>query len=342
MLTTLLGWLDRNGYGPELVGRILAGDADAKLIIQGPMGPVDFLVKVRQRAPWPGEMDQLEALRGEFSLHGVPLLVAPYISQSSGKALAERGWSWADETGNAHLVGRSKGLEIFRLIANGKSTSSPRGKSRFPSGGGGLGVVRSLLNNLNTEENTTGALAVAAGGITSQRASQVLHSLEKLEVVIRAGNGVWKPDREKLLDLFLDSYRGPGGFRSFYYTAENLHEAVSLIAKNANSESLRISADVASDLLVGSFKPRVALIYLSDPYRFPRTYFIPTVHQDDANVIAIEPADNSVVRVRSGIHLPDGEMEIVDPAQLIYDLQTLGGDEREDAAGRIRTWLLNH
>ncbi len=36
------------------------------------------------------------------------------------------------------------------------------------------------------------------------------------------------------------------------------------------------------------------------------------------------------------------EIRIADEAQLIWDLQDLGGADRLEQAGKVRKWLLNH
>jgi hypothetical protein len=62
---------------------------------------------------------------------------------------------------------------------------------------------------------------------------------------------------------------------------------------------------------------------------------------NDANVIVREPADRSVFRDSPlVVSVGDVHVHLADEAQLIWDLQELGGADRLEAAGTLREWLL--
>ena len=41
------------------------------------------------------------------------------------------------------------------------------------------------------------------------------------------------------------------------------------------------------------------------------------------------------------LQLDEVEIPLADPIQMVWDLQDLGGAEREEAAGVMREWILN-
>jgi hypothetical protein len=63
----------------------------------------------------------------------------------------------------------------------------------------------------------------------------------------------------------------------------------------------------------------------------------------DANVIVRMPADQSVFPSPPLVGQVNGrDVLLADPLQQIWDLEALGGSDREEAAGRMREWLLTH
>lgn len=61
----------------------------------------------------------------------------------------------------------------------------------------------------------------------------------------------------------------------------------------------------------------------------------------DANAIVCMPTDRSVFPEHALTAEAHGaEIWLADPAQMIWDLQRLGGSDRGEAAGELRTWLL--
>jgi hypothetical protein len=50
-------------------------------------------VEIRQRAPYPNEIAGLSDRRAGLTSVGIPTLVAPYVSDRTGKQLTDAGWS---------------------------------------------------------------------------------------------------------------------------------------------------------------------------------------------------------------------------------------------------------
>ncbi|WP_420622658.1 hypothetical protein [Candidatus Poriferisodalis sp.] len=290
---------------------------------------VRFAVEVQSRAPYPGETRRLEPQRDRLATVGVPLLVAPLITESTGRALTEAQWSWADTHGNADV--RARGIRISRRIPSRSVRKQRRG---LPTGSGSWSIIRSLISEGVVEGETKFA---ERAGVSQPRVSQVLSALLAAELVERQGRSRWAADRPALLDALLRDYAGARGFTSWFYSLDPPQQTCDRIV--AAAESLRadavISGDVAADRLVPWRVPTHSTVYAGDHRLAAHLEMIPAQGPDDANVELIVPADTSVLRIRH-----DGDPTLAHPTQVILDLQRLGGTDRHEAAEGIREWLL--
>lgn len=302
-----------------------------------------FAVEVKGRAPYPNEVDGLESRRLQLEAHGEPLMVGPFITEGTGDRLAEAGWSWADFEGNLHL--RAPGL-LARQRRPRQTRQAP--SKRLPQGTGGLAIIRALLGFVEGEAEPLDATGLAnQAGVTQPRASQVLGRLQGLGLVEKV-EGRWWPDREKLLDRFLDEYRGPGGSEHYFYSlGEPTEVAVAMtsgteIDPRTRKYPIAVSGDVAADLIASWMRPRILVVYASEEVPTHALKLTPAIGRDDANVILRFPQDQSVSpRPPFTASLGDDEVPLADTTQIIWDLQHLGGSDRLEAAGELRKWLLN-
>jgi hypothetical protein len=67
------------------------------------------------------------------------------------------------------------------------------------------------------------------------------------------------------------------------------------------------------------------------------------VGRDAANVFVRQPPDNAVMAWATSAKLRDvgPEIALADPTQMLIDLIELGGADRQEAAGVLRTWMLD-
>ena len=313
--------------GVDSILHVTAGDRSAR-----------FAVQAKSRAPYPHEVERLQRSRHELALHGHPLIVAPFISETLGSVLTRDGWSWADAQGNFDL--RAPGL----VLRQRRTSTAPVPKRRsLPRGSGSYAVIRALVAFSRGEDEELGATALAAqAGISQPRASQILHHLHDLQLVDISGHGRWKPHREALLDRFLAEYPGPGGSEQHYYTLGSpVDVAIGAGRASTPGRPIAVSADVGPDLIVPWRRPSLVILYVRhaiDPSGFGLT---DAKGRLDANVIMRSPEDRSVFPVPALIGQVQGnEVPLADPLQQIWDLQDLGGADRIEAAGRLREWLL--
>jgi DNA-binding transcriptional ArsR family regulator len=297
-----------------------------------------FAVRERRRAPYPSEVRDLAKTLFELSELGAPLLVCPYVPESTGRLLNEHGWSWADEVGNFGI--RSRGLRLFQRISN----SPPRPSRQLPQGKGALAIARFLIR-MSDELGGLGPTELSKIASVSQpRASQVLSQLQTLGLVEKAADG-YRADREALLDAFMEQYRGPGGDELFFYSLDPPTAAALRVVDGFRSHASRvaISADVGSDLLAPWRSPTIAIIYFEHPVDTRDIDIVAADSQDDANVILRFPDDTSVFRYPSHDATVSGDrLPLADETQILWDLHSLGGDDRLEAADLLRQSLLGN
>ena len=313
--------LDSDTKMPAFTDAVLDAEVDDR--------QVRFAVQVKSRAPYPGEIPRLEPLKDRLATVGAPLLVAPLITESTGRALTEAKWSWVDSHGNADV--RARGIRISRRVPS-RSVKTPR--RSLPTGSGSWSIIRLLISDSNVENGTE--LAERAG-VSQPRVSQVLSALSAAGLVERHGRSTWTADRTALLDSLLTSYADTGRYISWLYSLDSPQqtcERIVAVGKSLQIDAV-ISGDVAADRLVPWRVPTHTTVYTGDHRLAVHLEMTSAQGSDDANVELIVPADTSVLRVRH-----DDELTLAHPTQVILDLQRLGGTDRHEAAERIREWLL--
>ena len=333
-------WLRESGLDVEQQSPRATPDeaADPVLVVRSGDHGARFAVQLKQRAPYPNELASLTKLRETARWHGEPLLVAPFVPESVGKALTAHGWSWADEQGDFDL--RAPGL-VFRQR---RTLTAPKPtRKTLPHGAGSFAIIRSLIRFGDGEQEEASATALAAqAGVSQPRASQVLAQLSAQSLVAKTPDGWWQPHREELLDRFLAEYPGPGGSVQYFYALDSPTE-VALRAARAFKERVAVSADVGPDLIVPLRRPSKVILYARDLVDARSLSLVQAQGSDDSNVAVRMPSDRSVFPVPTlTADMREAEISLADPAQMIWDLQHLGGSDRSEAAGELRTWLLAH
>jgi hypothetical protein len=298
-----------------------------------------FAVVAKGRAPYPNELGRLEPSRALAAVEGAPLLVAPLITASVGAQLNDNGWSWADTSGN---LGIHAGT--WHIVQRKTERTRPSRQS-FPGGTGATAIVRALLSFRDGDiAGRDGVDLVNQAGVTQPRLSQVLKQLVELGLVRRSDAG-WTPDRPALLDAFLAGYRGPKGSELPLYTLDPLRTFTAHLASTAASVGRRcvVSADVGPDALMGWRRPETSVVYLDGPIEVASLDAAPAKGRHDANVLLRVPDDASVFRPMDRLvaEIDGVEVDLAPVSQQLWDLHDLGGSERLDIAGQLRSWFLD-
>jgi len=316
-----------------------AGDFDAFLDVDVDGIPQRFAVEIKMRAPYPNELDTFLAMHDEISAFGAPLLLAPSISDGVGRRLVERGWSWADARGNIEL--RADGIRLKQRVPNRRPVRP--GRALLPQGPGSLAIIRFLIREAN-EWTTFGPTELAnIARVKQPRASQVLSRLQEAGLVERTEDG-WRADREALLGTFLNEYRGPGGAELFFYSLDASPKAALDVVNVLTSQTasrIALSADIGPDLIKPWRSPTVAVIYIEHEVDTSGVELVAARSREDANVLLRIPDDVSLFRFPPlEADVAGSPVSLADETQMIWDLHDLGGDDRIEAAGELKKWLL--
>jgi DNA-binding transcriptional ArsR family regulator len=333
-------WLRKSGVAVQQLESGRAGGARVDAVLEVAAGgqSARFAVEVKERAPYPNELERFARLRKMLSRLGQPLLVAPFVSETLGVALTGQGWSWADAQGDFDL--RAPGL----ILRQRRAVRLPKPvRTALPRGSGSFAVIRALIRFGEGEEEEPAAAALAAqAGVSQPRVSQVLARLRDHNLVEKMEHGRWRPNREALLDRFMAEYRGPGGSEQFSYALDSPAD-VAVRAAESLGHQVAVSADVGPDLIAPWRRPSTVILYVKQvPDMNGLGLGLVDAHgRHDANVIVRMPADRSVFPVPALVaELHDVEVGLADPSQMLWDLDELGGADRAEAAGRLREWLL--
>jgi len=182
------------------------------------------------------------------------------------------------------------------------------------------------------------------GTMTMPRVYQVLKRLGQLGLVTRSERGRWHPDREQLLDRYLDEYPGPGGSELYlHFPGEPLEVATRVQRYRGIRPVVVVSADVGAELRAPCRPPTHIVVYTESSIRLDQEPGATiAAGMEDGNVVWRVPDDRSVFGLAKEVTVGGGvRLAVADPVQLLWDLRSLGGDERLQAEEELRRWLLS-
>lgn len=307
----------------EVVPVAAPAGADAVVAVRSERRAWRFALVSRGRAPYPNELGSLPELPKTWRR----LLICDYVPAPLASRLTDAGWSWADDAGN-HTIS-APGLRLRQRVA-GAPPARPHRRS-IPQGAAGLRIVRYLA----AHDGELRPSAVASElGLPRPRVAQVFARLRQAGLTQPERRGAWRVDRERLVDAFVADYRGPGGTVTWWYSLEEPLTAAQALA--AAAPDAVFSADVAVDLLTPWRRPTHLVVY--HPTRLKPAGLVAADGPGDGNVEVRVPAD---VTIFPPSPVVAAGLPFADALQILWDIRTLGGDDRLEAAGRFRAWLLH-
>jgi hypothetical protein len=187
------------------------------------------------------------------------------------------------------------------------------------------------------------ALAEAVG-VSQPRASQVVRQLAEQTAVQATDDGyVGRP--AKLLDLYERRAR-PAlvETESYWYSTRPLSDQAARILRlaRATKADVAFSADLGPDLLVPWRHPTLAVVYTSGVMDLSGAGFVPAEGRPDASVIVRWTTDRTLLTPASPWPRIVGDIPLTDPTQQWWDLLDLGGEDRREAADRLRAAIIAH
>lgn len=207
--------------------------------------------------------------------------------------------------------------------------------------GAGTAAIARLL--VAADAALTGVAIAEAVGVSQPRASQVLKQLTARGAVRASESGyVGRPAR--LLDLYRQRARPllvqP---ESYWYSTRPAAEQAWRIVDFANDQRqpIAFSADLAPDLLVPWRHPTRTVIYMTDSLELGAAGLVPAEGRSDASVVGRWTSDATLLSPAPRWPREVDGIPVTDPVQQWWDLLDLGGEDRAEAAERIRRAILD-
>jgi len=320
-------------------GRGSASNAVVTLKVDGIV--VELAVVERRHAPYQSDIPKLSQTAAAHAPHQRPMLVVPFVSPRLGDALVEAGWSWADEAGNFDI--KAPGLRLRQRLVLHRPPARARA---LPSGAGSTAIIRWLLSEAPLGEHLDPSALMEVGHVSQPRISQLLRGLTSQELLVRDGRKYRLEALEPLVDAFLAAYEGPGGSTRFAYTLEEpsffAAKASEILSRLLPEGAFAFSADVGPDLLAPWRRPTHTVVYVRESIA-PNALGLVDAHGlEDANVLLRMPSDASLLASVTPREIGSTTIPLVDVPQLMWDLLDLGGEDRQEAVGRLREWFIHH
>lgn len=206
--------------------------------------------------------------------------------------------------------------------------------------GAGTAAIARLL--VGADEPLTGVAIAEAVGVSQPRASQVLKLLAEHDAVRATEHGyVGRPAR--LLDLYRRRARPllvhpEGHWYSTRSPIEQAHRIVEFAV--AREAPVAFSADLAPDLLVPWRHPTLTIVYATESIALEDAGLVPAEGRADASIVLRWTRDATLLSpAPPWPHDVDG-IPVTDPVQQWWDLLDLGGEDRVEAADRLRRAIL--
>jgi hypothetical protein len=301
--------------------------AEAIWAVKAPDGSTAIFVVGAKRAPLGPRLDQVLAQLATFD--GIPLVVTPYLSPSLRAALAGRGVSYADSTGNLRLLADAPGLLLERAGAAKDPWPSDETLQSLRGRGAGR-AVRALIDF----RAPYGLRELAKrSGVSLGSLSRVLGLLTRDGLVAREQSGaVTSIDWVGAIRRWAQDYDFARSNQTATFLEPRGLDAV--VSKLADVKWTYAATGAFAAQRYAPIAPaRQAAIYVEDIVRTAdRLRLRPA--ESGANVVLVEPYD-SVAFDRATVR--DG-LRVVAPTQLAVDLLT--GPGREPSEGNeLLTWM---
>lgn len=207
-------------------------------------------------------------------------------------------------------------------------------------GAGTAAIARVLIA---ADEPITGVAIAAAVGVSQPRASQVLKRLAE-QAAVRATEDGYVGRPEKLLELCQRRAR-PSVVEpeSYWYSRRPQLDQASRILSLASAAGVWIacSADLGPDLLVPWRHPTLTVVYANAALDLTNGGFVPAEGRADASIIVRWTADRTLLLPAAPWPRSVDDIPLADPTQQWWDLLDLGGEDRREAADRLRDAIVD-
>ena len=206
-------------------------------------------------------------------------------------------------------------------------------------GAGTSAVVRLLIA---LDEPITGVAIAREVRVSQPRVSQVLAHLRRKSAVWASPHG-YLGDTARLLDLYL-AHAKPYLVEpeSYWYSTRTLMDQARRVLTLAESAHVRVafSADLGPDLLAPWRHPTLSVVYATGQIPLEQAGMVPAEGLADSTLV-LRATDKSASLIATPPWSGDAdELPLADPTQQWWDLKHLGGEDRDEAADRIRQAII--
>jgi len=207
--------------------------------------------------------------------------------------------------------------------------------------GAGTAAVARIL--IAADEPLTGVAIAEAVGVSQPRVSQVLKEFGTRNAVRATGYG-YVADASVLLDLYARRsrplLREP---ESYGYSTRPMLEQSARILESAREMNavIAFSADLAPDLLVPWRHPTLTVVYTDVAPELIAVDLVPAEGRADASIILRWTTDATLLAPAPPWPSVVDGLPLADPVQQWWDLLDLGGEDRHEAAQRLRDAILD-
>ncbi|WP_143026046.1 hypothetical protein [Leucobacter chromiiresistens] len=198
----------------------------------------------------------------------------------------------------------------------------PKPRGRVPWGT--YAVIRALIR---TKQGRSQSALARETGLTQGAVSMALSKIAAEHHRDVDGWSTISPS--ELWDEFMETYPGPGGTRTFWYSMAPFNEQVRVLRKRA-----LLSADGAADLIAPWRTPVKIVAYAAEGVSLEKLGFSPAT-REESNVEFVIPADRTIFATAESWGLG-----CADPVLAAWDVLQIGGNDAEEALEIIRRTVL--
>lgn len=207
-------------------------------------------------------------------------------------------------------------------------------------GSGTACIVRLLIA---ADAPLTQSAIAAMTSVSQPRASQVVAMLTDLEA-IRSSSAGYLGKRARLLNLYAHRTRPVLSEPERYlYSTRSQSEQATRILRTARRHGVRVafSADLATDLLVPWRHPTLTAVYAHESFPIEDAGLVVAEGRADASIILRITSDQTMLTASDPWPSAADGIPLTDPVQQWWDLLDLGGEDRVEAAARLRRAILD-
>lgn len=254
------------------------------------------------------------------------LLVVPTATAGTVETAGRLGWNLVTDSGTLRLRLGDRDIRRDKRTAAGRPRSRPG-----PTPWATFALIRRLLAGVP-------ATQVELAEWTNVSQSKVSRALGRLVAgsLVHRGPEGWQPtDFEALMDWWLAHYPGPGGVSSYWYSlddsATQARKALVILGNQAV-----VSGDPAADALAPWPRPSTCTVYTRTGASLAPAGFVPVASETEATLILCAPRDPGVWLPRTWVA---AGLPMADPVQVVHDVLTGSGTDRQEAADHLREAL---